>query len=132
MFMKKNKVHFETKNQAGRIFVLIALGFLLLSVNSLKASEPLSLQQPTLTGKITEAATDSAMVGVTVQVMYSTDPSAKAVKSQKDGTYSLSLPAGAKTILFSLNGYQTMMVDIAGREVVNVVLTKNEEDPTLW
>jgi hypothetical protein len=127
-----NPIHFDLKNQAIKILFLITLSFILIPVSSLKAAEPVSMQQTTITGKITEAVKDTALVGVRVQVMYSTDPAAKPAISQKDGTYSLNLTEGAKTILFSFSGYQTLMVDIAGRDVINVVMSKAEEDPSMW
>jgi hypothetical protein len=133
-FMKNytKQVHDNLRNQASKILFLIILSFILMSVSVLQASKPISIQLAIITGKVTEAENDSALVGVRVQVMYSTDPDVKLAISQKDGTYSLNLPDGAKTILFSLSGYQTLMVDIAGREVINIVMSKAGEDPTLW
>jgi hypothetical protein len=126
-----NQARFDFKNQTIKFLLFIAIG-IGLSVSSIKATEPFSIQQATITGKITAAENDSALVGVRVQVMYLADPTVKPVLSQKDGTYSLNVPEGAKTILFSLYGYETLIVDIVERKVINVVLTKQEEDPSMW
>jgi hypothetical protein len=132
--MKRNTIptRFDLLNQANRILLLITLGLILVSVSSIKATEPFSMQQTTITGKITDLETDTALVGVRVQVMFSTDPSAKPAVSQKDGTYSLNLPENAKTILFSLTGYDNLIVELGGRTVINVVLSKEEKDPAMW
>jgi len=43
-----------------------------------------------------------------------------------DGTYSLNLPAGATTLIFSYVGYKAQEVEIAGRSSIDVVLQSDE------
>jgi predicted RNA methylase len=128
--MKKatNTVYSEVKNRAGRILFLVTLGFILMSLNPVKASEGVSGQQATLTGKITDAFTGKPVVGVTITVK----GSKTVAKSDKDGNYSIVLPKNAKTLVFTLTGYQPLEVAINGRKTIVVEMSVVEIDPSLW
>ncbi len=79
-------------------------------------------QGVTISGKTTDA-NGEAMPGVTVQVKGTTT----GTVSQADGTYRLSVPSDATTLVFSFVGMKTQEVDIAGRTVIDVSL---EEEVT--
>jgi TonB-dependent starch-binding outer membrane protein SusC len=90
--------------------------FVILMVFTLSAAA----QQQRVTGKVTESSTGEALPGVTVQV--------KGLQvgaiSQADGTYSVNLPEGSNTLVFSFVGYQTQEIAIAGRSTVDVALVE--------
>ena len=82
----------------------------------------LMAQGVTISGKTTDA-NGEAMPGVTIQVKGTTT----GTVSQADGSYKLSVPADAATLVFSFVGMKTQEVAIAGRTVVDVAL---EEEVT--
>jgi TonB-dependent starch-binding outer membrane protein SusC len=79
-------------------------------------------QGVTVTGKATDA-NGEAMPGVTIQVKGTT----AGTVTQADGTYRLSVPADATTLVFSFVGMKTQELEIGGRAVIDVVL---EEEVT--
>jgi TonB-dependent starch-binding outer membrane protein SusC len=82
----------------------------------------LMAQGVTISGKTTDA-NGEAMPGVTIQVKGTTT----GTVSQADGSYKLSVPADATTLVFSFVGMKTQEVAIAGRTAVDVAL---EEEVT--
>lgn len=66
------------------------------------ALAPARAQEATLTGKVTDAATGEALIGV--NVIYA---AGKGVATGMDGAYTLPLPAGEHRITFSFIGYTT-------------------------
>jgi hypothetical protein len=117
------------KKQKKNILVMMTLGFVLMMFNTIQASETLSLAETTkLTGKITDAYSNVPLVGVTIQVK-GTD--VKAV-TKKDGTFSIDLPKGAKTIIVSSAGYKTLEIAIKGRKVINASLSQAGASNNLW
>lgn len=79
-------------------------------------------QGVTITGKVTDANGES-MPGVTIQVKGTTS----GTVTQADGTYRLSVPADATTLVFSFVGMKTQEIGIAGQSVIDVML---EEEVT--
>lgn len=102
---------------------------LLLLMTNVQTSEG-SMQQNTVSGKVTDMFTDAPLVGATVMVK----GTSTGVKAQKDGTYSINLPADAKTLVFSFSGYQTLQIDIDGRTKIDVTMSKGNspEESELW
>ncbi len=76
--------------------------------------------QKTITGKVTDAKSGSPLPGVSVIVKGTTNGTITGV----DGTYSLSVPENAKTLVFSFVGYKTLEIPITG----NVVNAQLEEE----
>jgi TonB-dependent starch-binding outer membrane protein SusC len=74
----------------------------------------------TVRGTITDAAINEPLTGVTVQVM----GTMTGAISGPDGSYSVNVPAGATTLAFSFVGYVTQEIAIAGRTVIDVVMTE--------
>jgi hypothetical protein len=128
--MKTNTtpIYMDVKNQSSRILLLITLGLFLISVSPIKASEIVPGQQATLTGKITDAFTGKPVAGVTITVK----GTKTVAKSDKDGNYSLVLPKGAKILVYTMKGYQTLEVAISGRTSIVVEMSVVEIDPSLW
>ncbi|WP_316931940.1 carboxypeptidase-like regulatory domain-containing protein [Rufibacter radiotolerans] len=60
-------------------------------------------QTKTITGKVTEAGNNQGMPGVTVLVK----GTQVATATGADGSYSLSVPAGSTTLVYSFVGYKT-------------------------
>lgn len=75
-----------------------------------------------ITGKVTDAATSQPLPGVTVLVKGTTVGTATSA----DGTYSISVPEGQNTLVFSFIGYQTTERAISGN-TVNVALPINSQ-----
>ena len=120
------------QKQRNKILVLLTLGLSLMLFNAIHAKEVISLkQQPGLSGKVTDINTGEPMVGVTIMVKETN----KGTRSQKDGTYSIDIGEDGKTIVLSYTGYQTLQVDIDGREQIDISLTPantSQEDDALW
>lgn len=82
------------------------------------AATSVAFAQKTLTGKVTGAADGAGLPGVNVIV---TGTSAGASTDAK-GNYTLSLPPGAKSVLFSFIGYEPQTITIGDKTVINVSL----------
>lgn len=78
----------------------------------------LTYAQTTVSGTVTDLEENSALPGVNVLVKGSTTGTVTDI----DGNYSLTVPAGSNTLVFSSVGYETVEVDIAGRNTINVDL----------
>lgn len=87
--------------------------FLLISISTLVANAQ------TVVKGIVKDASGVALPGVTVQVKESPKT---AVSTNESGGYSISTVANDKTLVFTLIGYKTQEVLIAGRVTVNVSL----------
>ena len=74
--------------------------------------------QRSVTGTITEAATGDPLTGVTVQIKGTT----MGVISGNDGTYSVTIPQGRDTIVFSYIGFLTTEVPVSDRTVIDLAL----------
>lgn len=89
------------------LFVLLWSGFL--------------AAQVTVKGKITDSQTGEALIGATVQ-----GPAGTTFGTITDvqGDYSISVPEGTESLVFSYTGYTTQEVAIAGRTTINVQLVE--------
>ena len=74
--------------------------------------------QTTVTGKVTDA-TGTGVAGITVAVKGTNS----ATATDDLGSFSLSVPAGARILVVSGIGYPTQEVDINGRSVIDVSIT---------
>lgn len=74
--------------------------------------------QERVSGRVVDGTDRSPLPGVNVAVSGTTAGTA----TDADGRYSLTLPAGADTLVFSYIGYETREVAIAGRSVIDVTL----------
>ncbi|GGB03855.1 SusC/RagA family TonB-linked outer membrane protein [Puia dinghuensis] len=79
----------------------------------------LSAQKRTITGKVTDAKDGTPLAGVSVQPKGSPK---NGVVTGSDGSYSLSVDANTKTLLFSFIGYGTLESPIEGGPI-NIALT---------
>jgi hypothetical protein len=128
--MKNNTELFcrVVKNEASKILLLVTLGLFLISIAPVKASEPVSGQQATLTGTVKDSFTGQPISGVKITIKGS-----KTVAiTDKAGVYSIVLPKDAKTLFFILKGYETLSVEIKGRTEIYVEMTAVQKDPKLW
>ncbi len=75
-------------------------------------------QDRTLSGKVTDATDGSAIPGVNVTVKGTTRGTATDV----NGSYSLSVPADAQTLVFSFIGYTTIEKTIGDQSIISVGL----------
>lgn len=100
-----------------------------MSVSPIMASEIVPAQQATVTGKVSDAFTGKPMATVSVTVKDSKTP---AVKTNEKGEFSIVLPKGAKTLVFTLLGYQTLEVSIGDKKTFEIEMSVVEIDPSLW
>ncbi|TDH28594.1 SusC/RagA family TonB-linked outer membrane protein [Segetibacter sp. 3557_3] len=75
-------------------------------------------QNRTITGKVTDAKTGEGISGVTVTVRGTTIGSA----TSGDGSFSISVPANAKTLIFSSVGYGTQEIAAGSANNISVAL----------
>ncbi|WP_460891764.1 SusC/RagA family TonB-linked outer membrane protein [Rufibacter soli] len=80
-------------------------------------------QTKTITGKVTEAGNNQGMPGVTVLVK----GTQVATATGADGSYSLSVPAGSTTLVYSFVGYKTAERAIGNNTTINVSLATDSE-----
>lgn len=83
------------------------------------AATSAALAQKTLTGKVTGAADGAALPGVNVTV----PGTSSGASTDTKGNYTLSLPAGAKSVLFSFIGYEPQTVTIGDKTVIDISLS---------
>ncbi|MGZ3946237.1 MAG: SusC/RagA family TonB-linked outer membrane protein, partial [Mucilaginibacter sp.] len=91
------------------ISVLVLFSFLYIT--------PASAQSVTVKGKVTDAADNSALIGVTVSVKGTTN----GTQTDVNGNYSLSAPSNA-TLVFSYIGYTAQEAAVNGQTTINVKL----------
>lgn len=80
-----------------------------------------------VTGKVTDAGTGEALLGVNIVVQGTT----QGVVTDLDGNYALDLPNGNATLVFSFIGYASQTVAVSGRNVIDIQLaadTKSLEE----
>ena len=82
------------------------------------AAASAAFAQKTITGKVTGAADGQGLPGVNVTVP---GTSSGAITDTK-GNYTLSLSAGAKSVLFTFIGYEPQTITIGDKTVINVSL----------
>lgn len=75
-------------------------------------------QNRNITGKITDSKDGTNLQGVTVSIK----GTRTAVQTQADGTYTISVPADATTLVFSSVGFATQEILIEGKTSVDVSL----------
>jgi Ca-activated chloride channel family protein len=76
------------------------------------------VRSTTVSGTVTDSS-GAAIAGVSVLVKGTTAGTSTDAK----GSYLLTLPTKASTLIFSSVGYKTLEAPIAGRSIVNVVLS---------
>ncbi len=81
-----------------------------------------ALAQRTISGRVTDASGET-LIGTSIMVK---GTSTGAV-TDLDGTYTLDVPEGATTLVFSYTGYETTEVQIGSSDIVDVVLAAASE-----
>ena len=76
-----------------------------------------------VTGRVTDRATGQGLPGVTVLVK----GTSIGVSTNHDGTYTIQVPASAKTLVFSSIGFITKEVPLTGQHVVDVGLAEDQK-----
>lgn len=98
----------------GKFFALFLLPFFLWNIGW--------AQEITVTGKVTDSADGSTLIGVNVIIKGTTI----GVTTDFDGNYKIEAPANA-TLQFSYIGYETMERRIEGQKIINVSLQESFE-----
>jgi TonB-linked SusC/RagA family outer membrane protein len=78
-------------------------------------------QGRTVTGRVTDAQTGEGMPGVTVQLKGTSN----AAPTDVSGNYSITVPAGSGTLVFSFIGYANQEVAIGSQSTINVKLSSD-------
>lgn len=94
------------------IFLLISLGMAVPSI----------AQTRTITGTVTASDTQETLPGASVLVKGTTT----GTVTDLDGRYSLPVPTGSLTLVFSFVGYETMEVAVTSQAVVDVSLNPSK------
>lgn len=92
------------------------LTFLLLSIFAVTT---VFAQRRTITGKVAGADDGQPLIGVTVKIQ----GSATGTQTGADGSFSLSVPAGTKAIVFSYIGFVPQTVVLGAKNVISVSLS---------
>ncbi|MEM9917255.1 MAG: TonB-dependent receptor [Bacteroidota bacterium] len=80
------------------------------------------LAQVKVTGKVTDTQSGEPLIGASVIVQ---DQNGMGTATGIDGTYSLELPDGDQTLLFSYTGYVTKSVPVNGKTTIDILLEEN-------
>lgn len=83
-----------------------------------------SAQQRKITGKVTAADGGGELVGVSVVVK----GTSAGTNTDSDGTYSISIPAGAATLVFSFVGTVTQEIEVGNRSVIAIELLPDDRN----
>jgi TonB-linked SusC/RagA family outer membrane protein len=90
----------------------------------LLVSASLVVAQKTVIGKVTDEKDGSPLVGVSVIVKGKGTGTATAA----DGTFKLSLPADAKTLVFSSLNFNNVEINVGNRSSINVALASKDKN----
>lgn len=83
--------------------------------------QPALAQNKTITGNVTDSKDGSALPGVSVIVK----GSSVGTNTSANGSFSLSVPSSATTLVFTSIGYTTQEIAITGKAVINIALRPN-------
>ena len=79
-----------------------------------------AMAQRTVTGTVTDDRGD-AVISATVQVKGTT----VGATTDLDGKYSINVPEGSTTLMFSYIGYATQEIELGASNVVDVVMSED-------
>ncbi|UOR07136.1 TonB-dependent receptor [Hymenobacter aerilatus] len=81
-------------------------------------------QNRTVTGRVTDVTTGEALPGVTVRLK----GTATAAPTDATGSYSIDVPAGEATLVFTFIGYINKEVSVGNQSALNVALTGDTQN----
>ncbi|MCE7067024.1 SusC/RagA family TonB-linked outer membrane protein [Dyadobacter sp. CY326] len=99
--------------------LLLSFLFVCISVSALHAQ-----QTGQITGSVRTGETGEAFPGASVQVKGTTN----GTVTDANGTFKLSIPSSATTLIFSAIGMQTIEEPISGRTIIDISLIPNPEE----
>ena len=76
--------------------------------------------QTTITGKVVDTESKSPLIGATVTVKNTT----RGALTDENGQYSVNVPEGATTLVFTYVGFASQEVEIAGQSVIDVSMVE--------
>ena len=86
---------------------------------------PLLAQTIPVTGLVKDGTSNEPLPGVTIQVKGTTT----GTSTNADGTYAITVPEGAATLVFSYVGYTVQEVAVNNRTVINVSPQRRSREP---
>ena len=107
---------------AVRKFIFMTKLYCLLMGFAMFLSQDLSAQTKEVTGKVVSAVDSSALADVTVKVKNSP----LSTVTDADGTFRISAPSNATTLVFSYVGFETQEVAVNNLSVVDVELVARQ------
>lgn len=116
--MLKNWISSKMLARIARSFLCLTIGVVLV-VLAMDTSSAQSRR--TITGTVTDAADGTGIPAVNVLVKGTLIGTSTGI----DGTYSLSVPTDAETLVFSSIGYVTQEVQIDGRSTIDVEMSQD-------
>lgn len=81
-------------------------------------------QNKTITGKVTNKETGAPLSGVNILA----DKQKGGVTTKEDGSYSIVVPAGSSTLVFSYVGFVSQTILIEGKTSIDVIMAANATD----
>lgn len=98
--------------------IVLSLAILLLTVTNVNA------QSRIITGQVTDASDGAPLLGVNVLIKGSQEATGTPLgtRTGMDGSYSINVPSGLNTLVFSFIGFVPQEVEIGNRTSINVVL----------
>ncbi|WP_161888732.1 SusC/RagA family TonB-linked outer membrane protein [Pontibacter russatus] len=115
------KIHFTQSSGPARIPGAIRIAIVLFAY--LLVSAQAMAQTLTVTGRVTDAETGTGLPGVTVLLKGTTT----AAPTGADGSYTINVPDGTGTLVFSYIGYENQEVPINNRAAIDVQLGTDAE-----
>lgn len=78
--------------------------------------------QRTITGTLTDSNTGETLIGASVLI----SGGDRGTATDYDGNYSIEVPAGTSSLIFSYTGYATQEIELGASNIVNVALVSGE------
>lgn len=96
---------------------------ILVTLLSLLVTQVSVAQNRTITGKVTDSRENKPLEGVSVLAK----GSSKGTQTGADGTFSLEIPSGSKSLVFSFVGFATQEVQIGASNTIDISLAPAEK-----
>ncbi|MCK4676606.1 MAG: TonB-dependent receptor [Bacteroidales bacterium] len=105
--------------------ILLLLTFILMLSGPLSAEDPIGIDRYTISGTVTDATNGEELLGATIYI----EELETGVATNLYGFYSVSLPEGKYTLMFSYVGFQTIQktINLKTDLTINVELEMNKE-----
>lgn len=106
------------------VFLTKGLAVLVIGLMFMSGTDTVLAQGSVVSGIVTDASDGSVLFGVNVVIKGSNELTGTTLGTRTglDGSFTLNVPEGLNTLVFTFIGFQTQEVDINGRSTINVVM----------